>query len=160
MSDGAPVFPPQPLIPKGLKAINDIQILYFSFVEPGKPTNVRFVEVNYQYVELEWDAPLNPNGRISRYRVHYRLNDTTDPDNAEKNPWVPVALSTYNPRSARVNGLVFNRFYEFKIEATNSIDWGEPALEVVLVTSVRSKYCFTKIMDVKIIVHEFGVFLL
>lgn len=100
---------------------------------------MRFVEVNYQYVELEWDAPLNPNGRLSRYRVHYRQNATDT-------PWIPVAVSTYNPRSARVNGLIFNRYYEFKIEATNSIDWGEPALEVVLVTTVRSKlrFSFTK----------------
>lgn len=98
--------------------------------KPGKPTNVRFTEVNYQFIELEWDPPLRPNGRISRYRVYYRQNVTGA-------TWVSVPVSIYSPRSARVNALIFNRYYEFKIQATNSIDWGVSAIERVLVTSVR-----------------------
>eukprot|EP00111_Clytia_hemisphaerica_P021271 TCONS_00062616-protein len=99
--------------------------------KPGKPTNVRFIDVNYQYVQLEWDPPLNPNGRLSRYRVNYRQKGSSG-------DWTQVPVSTFNPRSARVNGMVFNRVYEFKIEATNSIGWGEPAIEEVLVTTERS----------------------
>jgi Fibronectin type III domain. len=108
-------------------------VFFYLFWEPGKPIDVRFVEVNYQYVEVEWKEPLQPNGRLSRYRVHYRLNDTGA-------SWVEVAVNQFIPRTARVYGLVFNKYYEFKIEATNSIDWGEPAIEVVLVTSERCKF--------------------
>ena len=107
------------------------------FLVPDKPTNVKFTRVTYEYVEVEWDTPSRPNGRIMTYRVHYRRNITGG-------EWMVAEISKYNLRSARAKALVFNSYYLFKIEGRTAVGWGEPALEYVLVTTNRGRLCSYK----------------
>ena len=104
-----------------------------SLIEPGKPRDIRFTEVSHDYVNLEWNIPARPNGNIIKYEVRYKINCTGGSWNVHKDNIQPYA------RSAKVQELVFNAYYDFEIRAKTVIGWGEYAREHVLIVTDKRK---------------------
>ena len=104
---------------------------YVICVVPGKPRDIRFPIVTYNFAQLTWEEPLRPNGVILAYDVRYRQAKDEDKWLAYKNDQQDA------PRTARVAGLIYNSYYIFEIKARTAVGWGEPAVERVLITSER-----------------------
>lgn len=101
---------------------------------PGIPRDIRFTQVTYEFVNVQWNAPIRPNGDIIGYEVQYKRNITGAQYTKHQEQIQPFA------RTARVKGLVFNSYYLFEIRGRTVSGWGPYATEVVLITTDRRKY--------------------
>lgn len=60
--------------------------MWFTFIEPGSPTNVRCTQKLDTSIDLSWTAPSDPNGLIKHYQINispqgnsgYSINTTTN----------------------------------------------------------------------------------
>ena len=42
-----------------------------SFVVPGKPKDLKTIQVDESTIELSWSPPVDPNGNLIEYRIVY-----------------------------------------------------------------------------------------
>ena len=108
-------------------------MIYLFLIEPGPPRDVKFMRITYGEVHLQWNIPVRPNGLITGYKVEYK--------HVKKGSAWKTHIGQVQPfqRTASVQGLVYNAYYDFKITGRTGAGWGEPAVEQVLVTMNRSK---------------------
>ena len=92
-------------------------VLHNPFVTlvPGKPKDVRFNPITFDYTIVEWNTPTLPNGQIVGYEVKYRRKE-------EGSLWVIYhdEIQRYR-RMAKVKGLVYNAWYLFEIRGQTAM---------------------------------------
>ncbi|RUS74988.1 hypothetical protein EGW08_017255 [Elysia chlorotica] len=100
---------------------------------PGPPVNIWFPDVSESSVTIVWEAPDEPNGVISRYKVAWRRED--EPNTQMKS----VDKNTNGPLSHTVSDLVQETMYVFSVTARTQDDWGEDATVKVYTISGRDR---------------------
>ena len=85
---------------------------------PDAPTNLGFITYDGQ-VTLTWTEPPDNGTTITNYRHRYKASSAT-----EWNEWVTVSATT---RSATITGLTHGTYYDFELQAQNSVGWSASA---------------------------------
>ncbi|EJW78469.1 hypothetical protein WUBG_10622 [Wuchereria bancrofti] len=89
------------------------------FDEPGKPTNLTAVDWDKDYVDLEWEAPLNDGGApIENYIVEKK---------DKFGDWMPCVTIAGNMTKATAANLTPGETYQFRVRAVNKSGKGEPS---------------------------------
>ena len=94
------------------------------FPVPGPPIIIYFPNVTYTSAVVVWNSPSEPNGIITGYKVSFRKQDQTTPDQeSELGP---------NVFEYMVNTLERETYYIFSVTAKTRLGWGETASVPVL----------------------------
>ena len=108
-------------------------MMCLSIPAPSTPTNVAVVEIGSTYVIISWEAPLFPNGLIRGYTVEVLGSD----DEVVSNVFTADLL-------AIVTNLSPFTHYRGVVSA-ETVEVGEPSLNISFITSEDSKLIFTSI---------------
>ena len=112
-------------------------IIQIYFAEPGPPSHVRAVPVSKETIRVLWDPPLEPNGIIRAYRLHYS-KAVKDPlaINSDKVSIVRLAANTTSKYLPDLESLTE---YYFWVIASTSIGFGNASAVVTQTTQEQSK---------------------
>ena len=109
---------------------------FFSLLEPGPPSRLRFPAIDASLVTVSWDVPELTGGNITMYRVYYRLRDEVGAPLIRR----PTVDSTR--RTETVLGLSGDKYYVFEVRAHTAVGWGTPARAEVYTSRDGNKGVF------------------
>ncbi|KAI6207039.1 hypothetical protein M3Y94_00984300 [Aphelenchoides besseyi] len=99
---------------------------------PDRPSNVRFNKISPHSVNLMWESPIEPNGRITSYGIRYWRSDQSETQ----------AIATHvkhNLYEFSANSLTPNSTYVFAIKAETAVGWGHEVEVSVFTSTARSQ---------------------
>ena len=112
----------------------------------GRPSHVHFGVVTPTHVNLQWEAPVDSNGKITRYGIRYWRADQSDaevgggPRASQKTRATLQATATTTSHTLyefSANGLSPNTTYFFAIKAETAVGWGHEVEASVYTSALR-----------------------
>ncbi|XP_067672270.1 protein sidekick-2-like isoform X1 [Haliotis asinina] len=97
---------------------------------PGPPIIIYFPDVTYSSAKIVWSPPSEPNGIITRYKIAYFIQGSSNVSTIE----LPSGVLENT-----VYGLARETYYVFSVTAKTRLGWGETANVTVYTMNDRSR---------------------
>lgn len=117
------------------------------------PLNVRFQYMTSMSVELLWEAPEHPNGKLTKYRILYSQNKSLSEKHWQWMETTPMFdISFFKKEKARLTALTPNATYYVRIKAGNDAGYGPPS-ELITI-KMKMKDLGSPLHNITIVTHK------